>query len=65
MTRIVVNGLNGSNPLGFMASVGLLRLLEDRCGSARLGFTEDGAFRAWIVCDSSLDIVDIVAADAA
>jgi len=64
MTRTVLKGLNGSNPLGFMASVGLLRLLGDRCGSARLGFTEEGTFRAWIECDSSLDVVDIVSADA-
>jgi hypothetical protein len=68
MTRIVLKGLNGANPLGFMASVGLLRLLGERCGSARLGFTEDGAFHAWIECDSSLDvssIADAVATDAA
>lgn len=65
MTRTVVKGFNGSNPLGFMASVGLLRLIGERCGSARLGFTEDGTFRAWIECDSSLDVVDIVSADAA
>lgn len=65
MTRTVLKGLNGANPLGFMASVGLLRLLGERRGSARLGFTEDGTFRAWIECDSSLDIVDIISADAA
>ena len=65
MTRTVLKGLHGSNPLGFMASVGLLRLLGERCGSARLGFTEDGAFRSWVERDSSLDVVDIVSADAA
>jgi len=65
MTRNVLNGLNGSNPLGFMASVGLLRLIKERYGAARLGFCEDGTFRAWIECDSSLEIVDIVSADAA
>jgi hypothetical protein len=64
MTRSVLEGLNGSNPLGFMASVGLLRLVGQHCARARLGFTEDGASRAWIECDSSLDIVDIVSADA-
>ena len=65
MKRTVLKGLNGSNPLGFMASVGLLRLLGGQGGSARLGFTEDGAFRAWIECDSSVDLSDIVLADAA
>lgn len=67
MARFVLKGLNGSNPLGFMASVGLLRLLSQRCGPARLGFTEDGTFRAWVECDSVLsvaDIVDVIETDA-
>ena len=34
MKRTELNGLNGSNPLGFMASVGLLRLLDRRCEGA-------------------------------
>ncbi len=64
MARTVLKGLNGSNPLGFMASVGLLRLLEGQ-DHARLGFTEDGAFHAWIECNSALDdIAGIVAGDA-
>jgi hypothetical protein len=68
VTRTKLKGLNGSNPLGFMASVGLLRLLErDRQvgGCARLGFTDDGAFHAWVECDPDLDIADLVARDAA
>lgn len=65
MTRTVLRGLNGSNPLGFMASVGLLRLLGERCDGARLGFAEDGTFQAWIEWDSWLDIADVVSADAA
>jgi hypothetical protein len=63
MTRTVLKGLNGSNPLGFMASVGLLRLLGEGCCSARLGFAEDGTFRAGFESDSSLDIVDVVLED--
>jgi hypothetical protein len=55
MTRTVLKGLNGSNPLGFMASVGLLRLLEVQGNHARLGFTEDGGFHAWIECNPALD----------
>lgn len=66
MTRVVLEGLKGSNPLGFMASVGLLRLLDREVGkAARLGFTDDGAFHAWIEGDSGLDIADLVARDAA
>jgi len=78
MTRTVLKGINGSNPLGFLASVGLLRVLnarvkrvqqgasvEDQIISPRLGFTEDGAFHAWIECDPALDdIPGIVAKDA-
>lgn len=68
MIRTVLKGLNGSNPLGFMASVGLLRLLEGQDGSVRLGFTEDGTFQAWMESNSTLDIANIsalVARDAA
>ncbi len=65
MTRTVFKGINGSNPLGFMASVGLLRLLHAHDDLARLGFTEDGAFHAWIECAPALnDIPGIVAKDA-
>jgi len=65
MTRTVLEGLNGSNPLGFMASVGLLRLLDVHGHHARLGFTEDGGFHAWIECNPALDdIPGIVTKDA-
>ena len=65
MTRAVLKGLTGSNPLGFMASVGLLRLLDGQAGSAaRLGFTDDGAFHAWIDCDPGVDLANLVARDA-
>src|SRR5262245_47448825 len=65
MTCTVLKGLNGSNPLGFMASVGLLRLIDAEREVARLGFMEDGTFHAWIECDPALnDIPGIVAKDA-
>lgn len=64
MTRTVLRGFNGSNPLGFMASVGLLRLLNAQDTLARLGFTQDGAFHASIECNPTLDdILGIVAKD--
>lgn len=66
MTRTVLKGLNGSNPLGFLASVGLLRVIDHQVGSAaRLGFTDDGTFHAWIECDAGVDVAGLVAADAA
>jgi len=44
MTRINLAGMDGSNPLGFLAALGLLRVLPD----ARLGFSEDGSYRAFV-----------------
>lgn len=65
MTRQVLNGLNGANPLGFLASIGLLRVLDRSMPGTRMGFTENGAFSAWVDCDSSADIGRLVAEDAA
>ena len=65
MTRIVLKGVNRSNPLGFMAAVGLLRLLDSRESSTRLGFSDDGTFQAWIECElGAANIPRIVADDA-
>ncbi|RDV37602.1 hypothetical protein DV096_13950 [Bradymonadaceae bacterium TMQ3] len=44
MNRIQLVGVDGSNPLGFLAALGLLRLVPN----AKLGFSEDGSFRAFI-----------------
>lgn len=56
MTRQVLDGLNGANPLGFLAAVGLLRLLSGIAGAtARLGFVDDGTFRAFF---SGIDHLD-------
>jgi hypothetical protein len=63
MTRTVIQGLNGSNPLGFMASVGLLRLLQQRSTYVRLGFVEDGTSRAWVETDSRTDLISAVLDD--
>lgn len=44
MSRIRLAGVDGSNPLGFLAAVGLLRVVP----GARLGFSDDGSFRAFV-----------------
>ncbi len=44
MSRIELPGLDGSNPLGFLASLGLLRVVVD----AKLAFSDDGSFRALV-----------------
>ncbi len=65
MTRTTLQGLNGTNPLGFMASVGLLRLLDIQVGNAaRLGFTDDGASHPWIACNPGIGIAELIAKDA-
>lgn len=47
MNRIQLKGVDGSNPLGFLAGLGLIRLVP----GARLGFSEDGSFRALVDVD--------------
>lgn len=44
MNRIRCVGVDGSNPLGFMAALGLLRIVR----GARLSFADDGSFRAFV-----------------
>lgn len=65
MSRLLLPGLVGSSPLGFLASVGLLRLLTKGGASrVRLGFVEDGTFTAYL--DGAPDALpERVAADAA
>ena len=63
MSRIVLTGVSGANPLGFMASVGLLRVLSEKAPLARLGFLDDGSFHPFIEgVEGELDVV--VATDA-
>jgi hypothetical protein len=48
MTRTVLTGVSGTNPLGFLASVGLLRIVTERAQGARLGFLDDGSFQPFL-----------------
>jgi hypothetical protein len=66
MTQQVLGGLDGSNPLGFLAAVGLLRWLVDECGhtEARLSF-RPGEWRAVLHDGPPLDaLVADIAGDA-
>jgi hypothetical protein len=63
MTRLQLPGLDGSNPLGFMAAVGLLRVLSRETPSTRLGFLDDGSCQAFLEGHPS-DVVDTVVRDA-
>ncbi len=62
MSRIQLEGVDGSNPLGFLAALGLLRVVPD----AKLGFSEDGSFRAFVVGldKSESDLAKLIAEDA-
>lgn len=62
MSRIQLEGVDGSNPLGFLAALGLLRVVP----GAKLGFCDDGSFRAFVdgFNDSESDLATFVADDA-
>jgi hypothetical protein len=62
MSRIPLVGVDGSNPLGFMAALGLLRVVP----GARIGFSDDGSFRAFVdgLGGSESDLATFISDDA-
>ncbi len=64
MTRVILRGLSGANPLGFLGALGLLRLLRRQSNAARLGFLSDGSFHPFIE-GADGDLAAHVADDAA
>jgi len=48
MTRTILGGMSGANPLGFLGALGLLRLIRLRTATARLGFLADGSYHPFI-----------------
>jgi len=71
MTTIAFAGLEANNPLGFLAALGLLRVLDDGAAAAgarrpRLGFVDDGSFVAAVDTAHTRDeIIELVLRDAA
>src|SRR3954462_5707485 len=63
MSRQLLRGLSGASPLGFIASLGLLRLCHQKITSARLGFVMDGSFPPFIEGFDN-DLAALVAEDA-
>lgn len=62
MSWVELAGVDGSNPLGFLSALGLLRVIPE----AKLMFATDGSFRASLETDKvPPGIVSLVAADAA
>lgn len=64
MSRIVLSGVSGANPLGFLAALGLLRLLRWQRDTVRLGFLSDGTFHPFVEGFDG-DLADLVFGDAA
>ena len=61
MSRIHLVGVDGSNPLGFLAALGLLRVVP----GAKLGFSDDGSFQAFVDgLDTEEDLAALIARDA-
>ncbi len=60
---LVLSGLDGSNPLGFLSAVGVLRLLSDSNRTARMGWevTQDG-WRPVLTgcCDSQDELCSVL-----
>jgi hypothetical protein len=61
MSRIHLVDVDGSNPLGFLAALGLLRVVP----GAKLGFSDDGSFQAFVDgLDTEEDLAALIARDA-
>jgi hypothetical protein len=59
--RVELVGVDGSNPLGFLAASGLLRIIP----RARLAFTADGSFQAFLETEATpSEIVALIEVDA-
>jgi hypothetical protein len=71
MTTLTLTGLEAHNPLGFLAALGLVRVLDHHAAGRgepppRLGFVDQGAFVANLVTPHTLEeITDLVLRDAA
>lgn len=71
MTALVLPGLDAHNPLGFLAALGLLRVLDAEAARTdrerpRLGFVDQGGFVARLLTSHTMaEIVAIVLEDAA
>ena len=63
MTEHFLAGLDGSDPLGFLAALGLLRVTTHVAPEARLRWVDDGGFRASLTVPDELDPVRCVTDD--
>lgn len=67
MSRVTLTGLNATDPLGFLAGVGLLRVVSNRgtFGAAKLAWSDEPPWPAELVtekdCDADALVADLVA----
>ncbi len=62
MSMIQLSGLKGSEPIGFLAAVGLLRVLAERrtFGEVKLGWADDSAWSAVLHTEKACDQEQLV-----
>jgi hypothetical protein len=60
VNRIKLAGVQGSSPLGFLAALGIVRVIP----CARLSFSDDGSYQAFVDGLGQDDLVRLVTADA-
>ena len=61
----LLRGLDGLEPLDFLAAVGLLRLLDDKMIGARLRWVQDGTWLPELEVPDGVDVVDRIIEDLA
>jgi hypothetical protein len=59
MNELVLTGLDGSNPLGFMAALGVLEVLSDEGEMVTLRWRQDGVWRP-VVAVGGLDLEELI-----
>lgn len=63
MNTIVLRGLSAADPMGYLASVGVLRVLSRSVEQVRLGWIRDGGFWANLHSPVPLDVIGSLMAD--
>lgn len=63
MNTIELPGISGANPLGFLATLGLLRVIERSNKSARVFFRSDGSYSAALMTPVD-DVARLISEDA-
>ncbi len=58
-----LDGIDGSDPLGFLAALGLLVVATRECPSARLCWRLDGLWRPVLLVQQAVDLDDVVMRD--